>query len=46
MNLDLSVDVDFRVTMTDYLKKIVSDFPDTIQGIVATPAVENMFTVR
>ena len=38
MDLDLSFDGEVRVTMTDYLKKIVYDFPETIQGRVATPA--------
>ena len=32
--------------MMDYLKNIVSEFTDTIQGIVETPASEHIFTVR
>ena len=31
MDLDLSLYGDVRVTMADYLKNIVSEFPDTIQ---------------
>ena len=32
--------------MTEYLRKIVSEFPETIQGRVATPVAEHLFTVR
>ena len=46
MDLDLSVDGEVRVTMTDYLNNIVSEFPETIQGRVATPSVEHIFKVR
>ena len=34
MDLDLSLYGEIRVTITDYLKKIVSGFTETIQGIV------------
>ena len=34
------------VTMEDNLKQIVSEFPETIKGRVATPAAEHIFTVR
>ena len=46
MDLNLSVDREVRVTMTYYLKKIISYFPDQIQVRVATPVVEHLFTVR
>ena len=46
MDLDFLVDIKVRVTMSDYLKKIVYDFPDTIQGKAPTPAAEKLFTVR
>ena len=46
MDLDLSVYGEFREKITDYLKKIVSDFPETIQGRETTPASEHLFTVR
>ena len=36
----------FRVKILDYLKKILYDFPDSIQGIVVTQAEKNLFTVR
>ena len=31
--------------MTGYLRKVVSDFPETIHRRVATPVVEHLFTV-
>ena len=43
MDLDLSVDEEFGVTMTYFLNKIVSDFPETIKGRVATPSAEHPF---
>ena len=46
MNLDLLVDGVVRVTVTNYLKNIVSDFPKTIQGIVTTPEADKLFKVR
>ena len=32
--------------MIDYLKKIVSDFTETIEGRLAIPAAEHLFSVR
>ena len=32
--------------MTNYLRKVLYDFPDTIQGIAATPEAEHLLTVR
>ena len=46
MDIDFSVDGEVRVTMMDYLNKVVSEFPDTIQGIVTTPAADHLFIVR
>ena len=46
MDLGLLVDRKGRVTMTDYLKNIFSDFPEKIQGRVETPAAEHLLTVR
>ena len=45
MDLDFLVYGEFRVKMTYYLNKIVYNFPDTIQVIVATPEAEHIFTV-
>ena len=46
MDLDSSVDGEVRATITDYLKKIVSEFTETIQGRVTNPAEEHLSTVR
>ena len=46
MGLDLSVDGEVRVNITDYLKKIVSEFTETIQERVTTPSADHLFTVR
>ena len=46
MDLDLSVDEEFGVTMTYFLNKIVSDFPETIKGRVTTPSAEHLLKVR
>ena len=32
--------------MTDYLKNTVSEFSETMQGRMATPAAETIFTAR
>ena len=45
MDLDLSVDGEVRVIMMDYLKIIVSEFTDTIERKVLTPAEDHLFTV-
>ena len=45
MDLGFSLEGEVRVKMTDCLNKIVSDFPETIQVIVTTPAAEHQFTV-
>ena len=45
MDLNLSVDGEVRVKMTDYLKNIVSEFLETIQIRVTSLAVEHLFTV-
>ena len=46
MGLELLVDGEVGVTITGYLKNNVSKFPETIYGIVVTPAAEHLFTVR
>ena len=45
-DLDLLVDGDVRVTMTDYLSNVCSEFTETIQGSVAKPEVKRLFIVR
>ena len=46
MDLNLSVDEEARVTMIDYLKNIVPDSHETIQGRVETPSADHLFTAR
>ena len=46
MDLDLLVDREVRVTMAYYLKKIVSEFPETIHGSVENISADQMLTVR
>ena len=45
-NLELSVDGEVRVTITDDLKKIISNFTQTINGIDTTPVAEHLFAVK
>ena len=42
MDLELSVDGEFRVIFMDYLKKIVSNLLGIIQRIVANPAADHL----
>ena len=35
-----------RISMADYIKKVISGFPEDIHGSAATPAGENLFKVR
>jgi hypothetical protein len=48
----LGVDMEFKedgtlnVSMVDYLKNVISDFPETIQGKAATPAADHLFKIR
>ena len=46
MDIEFSLDEDVRVTMMDYLKNIVYEFPETIQGRVKTPATDPLSIVR
>ena len=45
MDLDIFVDGELNATIADSLKNIISDFPETIQGIMATPEAEHLFTM-
>ena len=38
--------LEFRVMITDYLRKVLYEFPETIQGRVETPAEDHLFMVR
>jgi hypothetical protein len=44
--LEYSTKGKVKVTMVDYLKGVLNDFPEVIEGTVHTPASEHLFTVR
>jgi hypothetical protein len=46
MTLDFTNKGEFKVTMIDYLKGVLNDFPEIITGTAITPATTNLFDVR
>jgi hypothetical protein len=46
MTLDYAMKGEVKVTMVDYLKGVLNDFPEVIEGHAQTAAAENLFTVR
>eukprot|EP00957_Ditylum_brightwellii_P207069 15351344-Ditylum_brightwellii.AAC.1 len=46
MNLDFSKKGKVRVGMTAYVKEIIEDFPETIDGSTTTPAADHLFQVN
>jgi hypothetical protein len=46
MTLDFTNKVEVKVTMIDYLKGVINDFPEIITGTAITPATNNLFDVR
>jgi hypothetical protein len=46
MDLDYSVQGEVKVTMIDYLKRVITEFPEEITGTAYSPAAERLFTVR
>jgi hypothetical protein len=46
MTLDFTKKGEVKVTMIDYLKKVISDFPKEITGTVVTPATTNLYDIR
>ena len=46
MDLEVSVVGEVRVTIKYDIKSIVYDFPETIDGILATPEADNLYAVR
>jgi hypothetical protein len=43
MTLDFTKKGEVKVTMIDYLKKVISDFPKEITGTAVTPATTNLY---
>jgi hypothetical protein len=46
IDLDYSVPGEVKVTMVDYLKRVITEFPEIITGTASSPAVERLFTIR
>jgi hypothetical protein len=46
MTLDYTTKGEVKVTMVDYLKGVLGDFPEAITGTAPTPAAEHLFDVR
>jgi hypothetical protein len=46
MDLDYSVPGEVKVTMVDYLKRVITEFPEIISGGATSPAADRLFTVR
>ena len=46
MTLDFRTPVELRVTMADYLKGVMEDFPEVITGRSISPAANHLFQVR
>jgi hypothetical protein len=46
MIFDFSVKGKVMVTMMEYIKSIIKDFPEEITGIKTSPAADHLFTVR
>jgi hypothetical protein len=46
MTLDYTTKGEVKVTMVDYLKGVLGDFPEVIDGTASTPASEHLFDVR
>jgi hypothetical protein len=46
MDLDFSVPGEVSVTMIDYLKGVIQDFPQEITGRATSPAADHLFTIR
>jgi hypothetical protein len=46
MTLDFTNKGEVKVTMIDYLKGVINDFPEIITGTAITPATANLFEVR
>jgi hypothetical protein len=46
MTLDYSTKGEVKVTLVDYLKGVLGDFPQEIAGSAPTPTSEHLFDVR
>jgi hypothetical protein len=46
VDLDFSVTGEVKVSMVDYLKRVINEFPKIIVGIAVIPATDRLFTIR
>jgi hypothetical protein len=46
MTLDFTKKGEVKVTMIDYLKGVINDFPEKITGTAMSPATTNLYDVR
>jgi hypothetical protein len=46
MDLDYSNVGEVKITMINYLKGVLDDFPEAIVSTAATPAADHLFTIR
>jgi hypothetical protein len=46
MDLEYSNDGEVKITMINYLKGVLDDFPEAIVNTAATPAADHLFTIR
>jgi hypothetical protein len=46
MDLDYSVPGEVKITMVDYLKRVITEFPEAISGGATSPAADRLFKVR
>jgi hypothetical protein len=46
MDLYYSIPGEVQVTMVDYLKRVITEFPEVMTGGAVSPAAERLFTVR
>ena len=46
MWLDYSIPEEVRISMEEYLRGVINDFPEEITETPETPAAENLFNIR
>ncbi|KAL7570585.1 hypothetical protein ACA910_017636 [Epithemia clementina (nom. ined.)] len=46
MKLDLSIPGEAKIDMTDYVKNMVDDFPEELEGLAGTPWNKNLFKMN
>ena len=44
--LDYSIPGEVRISVEEYLRVVIDDFPEEITDTLETPAAENLFNIR